>query len=51
MLDRIAGLIHSDRPDELRSGFRWLYRFVRPQLRAIGGLIALSLTGSCCSPG
>ncbi len=46
MLDRIAGLIHSDRPDELRSGFRWLYRFVRPQLRAIGGLIALSLTAS-----
>lgn len=46
MLDRLAGLIHSDRPAELRRGFGWLYGFVRPQAPAIAGLVALSLLAS-----
>ncbi|MEZ5610778.1 MAG: ABC transporter ATP-binding protein [Rhodocyclaceae bacterium] len=46
ILDRLAGLIHSDRPAELRRGFRWLYGFVRPQAPAIAGLVALSLLAS-----
>ena len=45
-LERLVSLIHSDRPEQLRRGFRWLYGFVRPQLRAIVGLIALSLLAS-----
>nr|WP_286206721.1 ABC transporter ATP-binding protein [Thauera linaloolentis] len=36
-------LIHAERPDELRRGLRWLYGFVRPQRRAIAGLLLLSL--------
>lgn len=38
----LAGLIHAERPDELRRGLRWLYGFVRPQRRRIAGLLLLS---------
>ncbi|MCV2218697.1 ABC transporter ATP-binding protein [Thauera sp. Sel9] len=39
----LSRLVHSERPDELRRGLRWLYGFVRPQRRAIAGLLSLSL--------
>ena len=38
----LTRLISAERPDELRRGLRWLYSFVRPQGRAIGGLLLLS---------
>lgn len=38
----LTRLISAERPDELRRGLRWLYSFVRPQARAIGGLLLLS---------
>ncbi|NVK44229.1 MAG: ABC transporter ATP-binding protein, partial [Oceanospirillaceae bacterium] len=46
MLDWLVRAIHADNRDQLRRGFEWLYRFVRPQRRAIGGLLALSLLAS-----
>lgn len=42
----IAGLIHAERPDELRRGLRWLYGFVRPQRRRIAGLLLLSFAAT-----
>ncbi|WP_418648008.1 ABC transporter ATP-binding protein [Thauera butanivorans] len=39
----LSRLVHTERPDELRRGLRWLYGFVRPQRRAIAGLLLLSL--------
>ena len=42
----LAGLIHAERPDELRRGLRWLYGFVRPQRRRIAGLLLLLLQDS-----
>ncbi len=42
----LSRLIHAERPDALRHGLRWLYAFVRPQRRAIAGLLALSLLAS-----
>jgi ATP-binding cassette subfamily B protein len=39
----LSRLVHSERPDELRRGLHWLYGFVRPQRRAIAGLLLLSL--------
>jgi len=46
MIDWLVHAIHADNRDQLRRGFEWLYRFVRPQRRAIGGLLALSLLAS-----
>lgn len=42
----LARLIRSDRPDELQRGLRWLYGFVRPQRRAIAGLLLLSFAAT-----
>jgi len=37
---------HDDNRQQLEQGFRWLYSYVRPQLKRIAGLLALSLTGT-----
>lgn len=42
----VTRLVSSDSPDALHGGLSWLYSFVRPQLRAILGLMALSLAAS-----
>ncbi len=42
----LTRLISAERPDELRRGLRWLYSFVRPQGRAIGGLLLLSFVAT-----
>lgn len=46
MLKWLVRTIHSSDPDRLELGFRWLYQFVRPQKRAIIGLLVLSAAGS-----
>ncbi|GGB84585.1 ABC transporter ATP-binding protein [Marinobacterium zhoushanense] len=46
MLKWLVRAIHAPDRTRLEQGFRWLYSFVRPQKRAIGGLLALSLLGS-----
>jgi ATP-binding cassette, subfamily B, bacterial len=42
----LGRLIRTEHPDELRRGLRWLYGFVRPQRRAIGGLLFMSLVAT-----
>lgn len=42
----VARLVSSEPSDSVRSGLRWLYSFVRPQRRAILGLMALSISAS-----
>lgn len=42
-------LIHGSQQAALRSGLRWLYGFVRPQQRALGGLLLLSLLATSLS--
>ena len=42
----LAGLIHAERPDDLRRGLRWLYGFVRPHRRRIAGLLLLSFAAT-----
>ncbi|MFC6668764.1 ABC transporter ATP-binding protein [Marinobacterium aestuariivivens] len=46
MIDWLVRAIHADNREQLRRGFEWLYGFVRPQRRAIGGLLALSFIAS-----
>ncbi len=46
MLSWLVKAVRSEQPDALHGGFRWLYGFVRPQRRAIMGLVALSLVAS-----
>ncbi|MBR9885409.1 MAG: ABC transporter ATP-binding protein [Oceanospirillales bacterium] len=46
MLNWLVRAIHAPDRTRLEQGFHWLYSFVRPQKRAIGGLLALSLLGS-----
>ncbi|GGO79249.1 ABC transporter ATP-binding protein [Marinobacterium nitratireducens] len=46
MIDWLVRAIHAGNREQLKRGFEWLYGFVRPQRRAIGGLLALSLLGS-----
>ncbi|MCP8686472.1 ABC transporter ATP-binding protein [Marinobacterium sedimentorum] len=46
MLNWLVSAIHADNRDALRRGFEWLYSFVRPQRRAIGGLLLLSFVAT-----
>ncbi|MBT00550.1 MAG: ABC transporter ATP-binding protein [Oceanospirillaceae bacterium] len=46
MLNWLVRAIHADDRERLEQGFRWLYSFVRPQQKAIAGLLALSLLAS-----
>ncbi|HRP96608.1 MAG TPA: ABC transporter ATP-binding protein [Rhodocyclaceae bacterium] len=46
MLNWLVRAIHGGERESLREGFSWLYGFVRPQRRAIAGLLVLSLFAS-----
>lgn len=46
MLKWLSRAVTHDNPDQLEQAFRWLYSFVRPQLKAILGLLLLSLAAS-----
>ncbi|MBP0048305.1 ABC transporter ATP-binding protein [Marinobacterium sp. AK62] len=46
MLNWLVRAIHAPDRTRLEQGFRWLYSFVKPQRRAIAGLLALSFLGS-----
>lgn len=46
MLRRLVGVINSSEQEALHTGFVWLYSFVRPQRRAILGVLGLSLLAS-----
>lgn len=46
MLKWLVRAIHSTERDALHAGFVWLYGFVRPQRRAIAGLLGLSVLAS-----
>lgn len=42
----VSRLVSSESSDTVRGGLHWLYSFVRPQLKAILRLMALSITAS-----
>ncbi len=46
MLNWLVRAIHAPDRSQLEQGFRWLYSFVKPQRRAIAGLLGLSFIGS-----
>lgn len=46
MLNWLVSAIHADNKDALRRGFEWLYGFVQPHRRAIGGLLLLSFVAT-----
>ncbi|GAA0784000.1 ABC transporter ATP-binding protein [Marinobacterium sediminicola] len=46
MLNWLVRAIHAPDRSRLEQGFRWLYSFVKPQKRAIAGLLGLSFIGS-----
>jgi ATP-binding cassette subfamily B protein len=46
MLNWLVRAIHAPDKSRLEQGFRWLYSFVRPQRKAITGLLLLSFVGS-----
>ncbi|MGB2131132.1 MAG: ABC transporter ATP-binding protein, partial [Marinobacterium sp.] len=46
MLNWLVRAIHAPDRSRLEQGFRWLYSFVKPQRRAIAGLLGLSFIGS-----
>lgn len=46
LINLVAQLVNSKSPDSIRGGLRWLYSFVRPQRRAIFGLMVLSISAS-----
>lgn len=46
MLNWLVRAIHAPDRDRLELGFRWLYSFVKPQKKAIIGLLLLSFVGS-----
>lgn len=46
MLNWLVRAIHAPDRDRLELGFRWLYSFVKPQRKAIIGLLLLSFVGS-----
>ncbi|MAD46952.1 MAG: ABC transporter ATP-binding protein [Oceanospirillaceae bacterium] len=49
MLTLLTRAIHTHNAgsdEQLAQGFRWLYAYVRPQLKAISGLLLLSLCGT-----
>lgn len=46
MLNWLVRAIHAPDRTRLEQGFRWLYSFVKPQKKAITGLLLLSLVGS-----
>lgn len=46
MLNWLVRAIHAPDRSRLEQGFRWLYSFIKPQRRAIAGLLGLSFIGS-----
>lgn len=46
MLNWLVRAIHAPDKSRLEQGFRWLYSFVKPQQKAIAGLLLLSFVGS-----
>ncbi len=46
MLNWLVRAIHAPDKSRLEQGFRWLYSFVKPQRKAITGLLLLSFVGS-----
>ncbi|MET3999781.1 ABC transporter ATP-binding protein [Marinobacterium sp. MBR-109] len=46
MLNWLVRAIHAPDKSRLEQGFRWLYSFVKPQRKAIAGLLLLSFVGS-----
>lgn len=46
MLKWLVRAIHAPDRSRLEQGFRWLYSFIKPQRRAIAGLLGLSFIGS-----
>lgn len=46
MLNWLVRAIHAPDRGRLEQGFRWLYSFVKPQRRAIAGLLGMSFIGS-----
>jgi len=46
MLKWLSRTVTHDNPEQLEQAFRWLYSFVKPQKRAILGLLLLSLAAS-----
>lgn len=46
MLNWLVRTIHSDNRPALRQGLEWLYGYIKPRRRAIGGLLALSVLAS-----
>ncbi len=46
MIDWLVRTIHAPDRSRLEQGFQWLYSFVRPQRKAILGLLLLSFLGS-----
>lgn len=46
LVSLVSRLVSSDSSDAVRSGLHWLYSFVRPQLKAILGLMLLSVAAS-----
>ncbi|CAM4123420.1 ABC transporter ATP-binding protein [Vreelandella rituensis] len=46
MLKWLVRAIHAQDRSRLEQGFRWLYSFVKPQKKAIAGLLMLSLLAS-----
>lgn len=47
MIKWLSRAVSHDNPEQLEQAFRWLYSFVQPYRRAIGGLLLLSVGASC----